>query len=59
MSDTLPTIERRLKREKQMADDEVDMVMAVIEEELLGETDRDGADYKIVGDGRLSRGNDA
>lgn len=56
MSDSLSTIETRLLHEKQMSKDEVEMVMAVIEEELVGETNRDGADYKLVGDGRLHKG---
>lgn len=56
MDDTLLTIERRLKDEKQMSDMRVEMVMAVVEEELTGDTDRKAANYKIVGDGRLYMG---
>jgi len=55
MTNTLTEIERRLKHDKQMSDDEVEMVMAVIEEELTGDTDREAIDYRIVGDGRLSK----
>jgi hypothetical protein len=39
-----------------MGKNEVEMVMAVIEEEMNGDTGRDAIEYKIVGDGRLHKG---
>lgn len=44
MTDAISRIERRLDQEKYMSDAQIDMVMAVIEQELLGETDREHAD---------------
>ena len=38
-------IERRLREEKYMSDDQVEMVMAVVEEELTGSTDREAIDW--------------
>lgn len=38
-NDTLQRIERRLDEEMYFGDDEIEMVLAVVEEELTGETD--------------------
>lgn len=52
----LDKIERRLRDEKHFDDEGVEMAMAVIEEEILGETDRDAADWHYVNENRVYRG---
>lgn len=42
---TLERIGRRLREEKYMSEEQVEMVMAVVEEELVGCTDREAIDW--------------
>lgn len=49
----LDRIEDRLLHEKYMSDTQADMVMAVVEEELIGDTDRDHADSQMTETGDI------
>lgn len=52
---TLGRIERRLRQEMYFGDDSIEMVMAVLEDELTGETDRAAIDWHHVNSHRIHK----